>query len=247
MLLWTRVSLGSLFAATAVAATVMAWHRHRDSPPPRSAQVIAVPVPQILVAQTEEPPVSDEGGDEPVGYVEVASAGDVDLALVPAGYVRALAPEKTGELIAFVNSWIGDHGIEPAIEYRKGVVFAHSREDRGDDGPYPRSAEPEGERVCGTKAVWMRDALSTALQHRDLVCAKNVCWYGGMEYAPDGYLVFHPTTTVDNQQTWALDAWVEVYDRGLADDLAAQNRADVTRMMKGLESTSCPGEPAGAY
>jgi len=256
MLLWTRVSLGTLFAATAVAATALAWHSHRECPapparPPAPPPVVAEesqagPVPQVEAdTQADEPtdtdPAPDDSPDPPT-----ATAGDVDDVWLPREYVRKLSPEDAADLVTFVDSWVRGEGIAPAIEYRTGVVFAESREDRGDDGPLPRSAEPEGERVCGTRAVWMRSALEKALENAPLTCSHNICWYGGMEYAPSGYLVFRPYKTTDDQPTWALDAWIQVYDAGLPPKTAHHNENDVLEIIDRLPK-ACRGEPAGAY
>jgi hypothetical protein len=50
-----------------------------------------------------------------------------------------------------------------------------------------------------------------------------------------------------DEQTWVLDAWVEVYSAALSADIVEKNDADVLRLMKRAASTSCPGEPAGMY
>ena len=52
----------------------------------------------------------------------------------------------------------------------------------------------------------VREQVVRALRQRlqsmgpgDLTCSKNVCSYGGAEYAPSGYLFFHPTTYMDER------------------------------------------------
>jgi hypothetical protein len=254
MQLRTRVSFGTFFAASAVAATLLAWHARRDcpappppAPPPPQAtapQVVQVPVLQTVPGPAPECP-EDLHDCEPVYDADV-SAGAVELAWMPKGYVQDLPADKAEALVTFARNWLDGDG-EPSIEYRRGVVFVQSREDRADDGPYPRSAEPEGQRVCGTEATWLRRSLEKTLKYWPLACSRNVCWYGGTEYSPSGYLVFREYTTVYGDQTWALDAWIEVYEAGLGQTLVANNYADVTKMMTRLASTSCAGEPAGAY
>ena len=252
MLLWTRVSLGTLFAALAVAATALAWHSHRDraappSPPPVVAEESqAGPEPQVQAddLQSDEHEDTDATPDEPADPA-MATAGDVDDAWLPSGYVRKLSPEDATDLVTFVDSGLRGDGLAPAIEYRKGVVFAESEEDRGDDGPLPRSA-PEGERVCGTRAVWMRQALEKTLANNPLTCSQNICWYGGMEYAPSGYLVFRKYATTEDEAAWALDAWIQVYDAGLPPKTAHHNENDILEIIDRLPKT-CHGEPAGAY
>jgi hypothetical protein len=97
--------------------------------------------------------------------------------------------------------------------------------------------------------VWLRDALRqrlAAMGPSGLTCSHNVCSYGGAEYAPTSYVIFRPIT-VDDEQLWALDAWVDISEAALAEPIATHNRADVVRLMKRVVSTTCAGEPAGAY
>jgi hypothetical protein len=273
MQLRTRVSMGSLFAATAVAATVLAWRAQQAQP---VAPALAVtPIPVATVASDTAAPGQDsdtagqgaaapepgaaqdsivgsdaEGngdGDEAPGPDAPSAILDkLDLAWLPKGYVRDAGADKTQGLAQLVEAWAASDSDEPRIEYRKGVVFARSTEDRGDDGPYPRSAAPQGQRVCGDASVWLRTALRERLANDVLTCDRNVCMYGGSEYAPDGYLVFRPVT-IDGEPTWALDAWVEVYRAALGPETADRNQAEVVRALKAQVGTSCAGEPAGAY
>jgi hypothetical protein len=262
MILWTRVSLASFFAAAAVAATGLAWRASsRTCPVPPHAEPQALPAPVVVdepVAPTSEAiAADDDGAFDPSGVppyafsadgAGTAITGDVDLAWLPRGYVRELTADETVELSAFVNGWLDDDQA-PAIEYRRGVVRVHSDEDRGDEPPYPRSASASGERICGESAIWMREAIRERLHSMgpgDITCSQNVCSYGGSEYAPTGYLIFRPVTYMD-EQTWVLDAWVEVYSAALSADVVEKNDADVLRLMKRVASTTCPGEPAGMY
>ena len=63
-----------------------------------------------------------------------------------------------------------------------------------------------------------------------------------MEYAPTGYVVFRPIAT-DEGTTWALDAWIAVYESALGEDYVRANRRFVTSSLRRLAGTSCPGEP----
>ena len=169
--------------------------------------------------------------------------GRCDTSLLPAAYVDRRADADA--LAAAVSSWLADaHQDAPAIDLRRGVVWVESAEDRGDDPPYPRSAAPEAERVCGTHAQWLRTALRDELSWRiDLQCDGNVCCYGGMEYAPDGLVVFRRVKNGD-QDGWAIDAWVQVYDRALSADVVEANQRWVTGSLKKLGRGTCAGEPA---
>jgi hypothetical protein len=263
MQLRTRASLGGLFAVSAVAATALAWHVQRTAPTcstrvidvpvaaqtPVGAQVpVGVPVPAV---QPAAPAPEDDAGDDlsaeaPGPDAPCATIDKLELAWMPKGYVRDVGAEKTTALAQLVEAWAASDSQEPRIEYRRGVVFARSDEDRGDDGPYPRSAQAQGQRVCGDASVWMRAALRERIANAVLTCDRNVCSYGGMEYAPDGYLVFREVT-IDGETTWALDAWVEMYRAALPAAAADRNRAQVVSAMKRLATTACGGEPAGAY
>jgi hypothetical protein len=162
---------------------------------------------------------------------------------MPAGYVHAA---KTAQLVEYLNAWLADTGRAPRIDYRGGVVFAESAEDRGDDGPYPRSAALEALHVCGTQATWLRRTLRDDMKHAEVVCADNVCAFGGMEYQPRGFAVFHEAT-IDGEPAWVLDAWASVFYATLADQIRAKNFADVAAAMTRLRGATCAGEPAGAY
>jgi hypothetical protein len=263
MILWTRVSLVSFFAAAALAASGLAWHASSQTCPvaphaePQVLPAAAVreePTPEAIAAgddgANDAPAAAITGDTDAVDSSDagIAVPGAVDLAWLPKSYLRDVAPDQTRELASFVNGWLADDQA-PAIEYRRGVVRVHSDEDRGDEPPYPRSAAASGERICGEPAIWMRDALRQRLQSMgagDLTCSHNVCSYGGAEYAPSGYLFFHSTTYMD-EQIWVLDAWVEVYTSALSEDIVEKNDADVVRLMKRAASTSCSGEPAGMY
>jgi len=269
--------MGSLFAASAVVATVLAWHAQEAQPEP--AMLVVEPIPAANAApeaQAQEPAAADdeqstaepgaaqdsivgadaedtegnegnEAGDEAPGpEAPSATIDKLDLAWLPKGYVRDVSHDKTAILAQLVEMWAASDYDEPKIEYRKGVVFARSTEDRGDDGPYPRSAGPQGQRVCGEASVWLRTALRERLANEMLTCDRNVCSYGGSEYAPDGYLVFRPVD-VEGEPTWALDAWVEVYRAALSPATADRNQAEVVRALKTQTGTGCAGEPTGAY
>ncbi|HTJ42195.1 MAG TPA: hypothetical protein VL463_08865 [Kofleriaceae bacterium] len=155
--------------------------------------------------------------------------------------------EGTSELAHFVDAWLNDPNAEwPVIEYRRGIVFIESAEDRGDDGPYPKSADPEAQRVCGSAAVWLRDHLRKQLAYTELTCTETECTYPGMEYAPDGRLTFH-TIDRDGAKVWAIDGWTQEYVAGLGEAYARANSDFVERATARLAHTTCPGEPLGAY
>jgi hypothetical protein len=252
MILWTRVSVASLFAAAAIAATGLAWRASSKTcplPTPPAAIPQVDPAPAVAASDDDPTPEAVAAGDDDAvdspDDTDVAAVGDVDVTRLPAPYARQLTPAQTSNLTAFVNGWLTG-GQAPAIEYRRGVVRVHSDEDRGDNPPYPRSASASGERICGEPAVWLRDALRARLPRLGLTCSQNVCSYGGAEYAPTGYVFFRPVT-IDDQQLWALDAWVEISEAALPTEVSLMNRAEVVRLMKRVASTSCAGEPAGAY
>ena len=255
MQLRTRVSPASLFAAAAVLSTVLAWHAQRElagrpaaAPPPSAAPVVASEEPQQIQdsAAYREDGGEDHADEEPGPGAPGAILDHLELGWMPKGYVRSADHDTTMMLANVVESWAADDSNEPRIEYRKGVVFVRSAEDRGDDGPYPRSAAPQDTRVCGEASTWLRAALQKRLANEVVTCDRNVCSYSGSEYAPDGYLVFREIET-DEETHWVLEAWVEIYRAGLSPDDAARNRADVVRALRHEQSTSCPGEPDGTY
>jgi hypothetical protein len=238
MIIATRITLGLGLVAGVACTSVLAWRGLvRHEVPPSAAQVVP----------SEEEEMYEEHNLDPEAPEPRTTIGVVGLDWMPSGYVREVSEDRTRDLAQFLDAWTAnDFAPAPRIEYARGVVFAHSTEDRGDDGPTPRSASAESSHVCGTQATWMRAALRATLVHRELVCENNVCSYDGMEYAPHGYLVFR-AVTIDGEPTWALDAWVEVYDAGLSSEVATKNVADVARAMKRLREATCAGEPAGAY
>jgi len=252
MILWTRVSLASFFAAAAVAATGLAWRASSKTcplelPPALEPEVELAQAPAVDSEPTPDAVAAGDDGADSEEAGLIAATGSLDLTWLPAGYLRELTPAQD-DLSASVNDWLSG-GQAPAIEYRRGVARVHSDEDRGDDGPYPRSANAAGERICGESSVWLRDALRERLHAMGdgaLTCSHNICSYGGAEYAPTGYVIFRPVT-IDDQQLWALDAWVDISEAALPTDARAKNRADVVRLMKRVASTTCAGEPAGAY
>lgn len=263
MVLRTRLSLGSLFAASAVVATALAWHEHRahqrhatqdeiiawaartsaaDNAPPAESP-IATDEPQQLPDSELH---AEGGGEAPGPDAPSATVDKLDLTWLPAGYVRDVGDDKTAALAQLVEDWAVSSSDDPRIVYRRGVVFARSAEDRPDDGPYPRSVQPQGTRVCGEASVWLRDSLRQRLANEALTCDKNVCSYCGGEDAPDGFVIFRELD-IDGRHTWALDAWIEVYRDDLSSETIAQNQAEIGRALRHELRTSCAGEPAGAY
>jgi hypothetical protein len=252
MQLRTRLSLGSLFAASAVLSTILAWHAQRQPAP----QIVVAPMPIVQAApvaapaeaaSTDEPTdTGDSEGEAPGPDAPSATIAKLDLAWMPNGYVRDVGDDKTTALAQLVEGWAASDSEEPRILYRKGVVFARSEEDLGGDGPYPRSVHVQDQRVCGEASVWLRAALQRRLANDSVTCDRNVCSYSGGEYAPDGFLVFHEID-LDGEKQWTLDAWIEVYRADLSSETIAQNQADVVRALRHEADTSCAGEPAGAY
>ena len=239
------------FSALAGACCLI-WYYHHDREPARAAPA---PPPTVIAPSPPPPEPEPPAPAPPVDDARMSrvAVGDVDLAWLPKSFVIAtkrspempsfdMQLERTSELAAFVDSWIAGTGQPPRIAYRRGVVFAESAEDRGDDGPYPRSAGVEGMRVCGTASTWLRNALRAEMEHETVECHQNVCAFGGMEYQPRSYAVFHW-----QDSEWYLDAWANVFSAGLPPDTAQRNYRDTAAAMKRVATTGCPGEPAGAY
>ncbi|MBZ0237702.1 MAG: hypothetical protein K8M05_35635, partial [Deltaproteobacteria bacterium] len=146
-------------------------------------------------------------------------AGTCDLSLLPASMVEEPAEDDAAALRVMLNEWLGAPHAEfrrgPGIEHRRGIVHVESEEDRGDDPPYPRSAEPEAQRVCGSAAAWLRTHLRERLQFEGLACQGNVCCFDGMEYHPAGLVVFRRGAVVDGPD-WMIEGWIEVHVAALA-------------------------------
>lgn len=214
-----------------------------DPPPPVAVIVDGGGAVAIDAAAAVPPPEP-----APVAEGYVITAGTCDTSWLPAGYRQPTKPAQAAALRASVKTWIEDNGYI-ALEYRRGIVFAHSDEDRGDDGPYPSSADAEGLRVCGSAAEWLRESVRRTAQfaaRNELTCDGNVCCYPGMEYAPEGLLVFHQVTRPDdNAEQWALTAWTEIYAAALSAEVVATNTAYVAGALKRLAKTTCAGEPPG--
>lgn len=162
--------------------------------------------------------------------------------LLPAGLVQQVSDADAAELAAMVEQWTsaGD-AWQPPVVYRRGVIHVESEEDRGDDGPYPRSAAAESQRACGSAATWLRSHVRERLDGAGFQCDGNVCCYGASEYAPLGLVVFHRDADV----TWSLDAWVEVYVAALGQEVVAENTGYVRAALRQLDGGQCAGEPAG--
>ncbi|HUS29572.1 MAG TPA: hypothetical protein VMZ53_13760, partial [Kofleriaceae bacterium] len=96
------------------------------------------------------------------------------------------------------------------------------------------------------EAVWLREyireRLKLGVEMSGISCAGNVCSYDGMEYAPNGYLVFKE---IDDR--WTLIAWTQVYSAALSQEAADANIRSVIANMIKLRDTRCAGEPAGTY
>jgi hypothetical protein len=174
-----------------------------------------------------------------------ARAGTCSAGLLPASMIQKVTDEEAQELVALVDAWLGERdsfGSRPAIVHRRGVLWVESEEDRGDDPPYPRSAAPEAERVCGSAAAWLRTHLRERMTYTGgdvaLQCSGNVCCYSGMEYSPSGMVVFRHSGT-----GWSLDAWVQYQVAALGEDYVTANLRHVETSLARLARTTCPGEP----
>ncbi|MBK7072339.1 MAG: hypothetical protein IPH44_08535 [Myxococcales bacterium] len=241
---WLALAAALLVAALALALALAATVERtagRCLTAAPTAPACAAPT----LAPTPTPPAAPSADEPPV---------DEPPPVIPAGTCRAMiAPLRqpttaadAAALRAMVGAWLADARTPgPGIEHRRGVVHIDSEEDRGDEPPYPRSAEPEATRVCGSATGWLRTYLREALawQADALVCDGNVCCYDGMEYAPSGYVVFHHGPGDD--APWTLDAWVEVYDAGLGPEYVDANLRFVSRAIRRLAHGRCAGEPAG--
>lgn len=231
------------FAALTVRAT-----RSAPVAAPVVAPVVAPrPAPEPSPAPVPDPDDAADGPDVS-GIVRDAC----DLSLVPPALRQQVSDAETDALVEQLRAWAGaseSWNGAPRIEYRRGIVYVESEEDRGDDPPYPRSANAEAERVCGSASVWLRSALHEELASHasadagGLRCQGNVCCYDGMEYAPTGVVVFH----YDEDIGWSLAAWAETHEAALAEEIATANNAFVAKALRRLAETSCPHEPAGAY
>jgi hypothetical protein len=237
----------SAVALTAASFASIAFFA-RTSPPP-AVRTVALPMFVSVPVAAPAPIAAAPPADEPEPRV-VVTRGQGDLQdPLPAAYHHTLTDEEADDLVKFVNTWVTQTPKRPesppSIEYRRGVVFVETAEDRGDDGPYPRSAEPEAQLACGTTSTWLRSALLERLAfHDDIECFGNICTYPGMEYAPRGYFAFRPIMR-DGYREWVLEAWVQTYV--LSGDLWERSEHFVPAALGRLATTSCPGEPAGYY
>jgi hypothetical protein len=232
MQILARVSVAAGLVAGASVAAVVVAHRGRPMEAPTIAQPVLDDEPVAMVALDDVPPPQPAVAvDDPEGPT-----------WLPPGYVETLPHDKTDALATLVEDWLAGHD-EPAIDYKRGVVFVESEEDRGDDGPYPKSAQPEAVRACGSEALWLRTFIQQQIANNELTCSNNVCSYGGMEYAPSGTLVFHEGA----DGRWQLVAWTQVYEAALVEDVVDKNYRDVIAGLIKLRDTRCTGEPAGSY
>ncbi|MBL8625712.1 MAG: hypothetical protein JNK64_30650 [Myxococcales bacterium] len=235
---WLALAAALLVAALSLALALAATVE-------RTAGRCLTAAPPALAAPPAPPPAAPPApappADEPPLVIE---AGTCDAMIAPLRQPTSAADAAALRLL--VAAWLSDErAAGPGIEHRRGVVHIESEEDRGDEGPYPRSAGPEAARVCGSPTDWLRTHLRDALawQADGLVCDGNVCCYDGMEYAPSGYVVFHHGPGDD--APWTLDAWVEVYTAALGPDYADANLRFVSRAIRRLARGHCAGEPAG--
>lgn len=229
-------------ALSVVAVTASGYAVHRATRPTlplgldaKAAIATAAPAPLPVPPIVEEEP-REEDGEPPT----IVAGSCVDPMIAP--LVRPTTAADAAALRELMSTWRHDpYASGPALAHRRGVLYVQSTEDRGDDGPYPRSAAPEASRVCGSPTEWLLAEVGRSLRYRDLTCDGNVCCYDGSEYAPRGFLVFHHGPGDD--APWTLDAWVEVYVAALGPELVDANTRFVTRAVARLAKTTCPGEP----
>jgi hypothetical protein len=211
---------------------------------------LALGAPPVIVLRLAARSPAPRPSFEVVQTIVHAPADDFER-FVPRGrcpltaeHLRArMTDEESAELAKLVARWIEEPDWwSPAIVHQRGVVHVESAEDRGDEPPYPASAAPEAERVCGSAARWMRSHVRDRLDvvSEDLRCDGNVCCYAGMEYRPSGFVAFGRAGG-----TWSLDAWVQLDNAGLSDEIVEANIEHVTSSLARLDHTSCRGEPAG--
>lgn len=231
-------------APVATAALMVAYaatvHRAADHCLPVALAPAPPPAPAVDAAPADAPAAPDLDAPPPP-----IRAGTCAAPLLAPLHLPT-TPADAEALRAQLGAWIaGADARAPGIAHRRGVLHVESAEDRGDDPPYPRSAEPEAARVCGSPAAWLRTYLREVLtwQGGELACDGNICCYGGMEYAPRGYVAFHHGPGDD--APWTLDAWIEVYDAGLGPAYADANIRFVERALRRLVHGHCAGEPAG--
>ena len=235
MQILARVSVGAGLLAAAGAVAFLVAHRGARVEAPAIVPQAIDDEPVAVTAAEDDPP------EAPAVIVEAPDGSDNGASWLPPGYVETLASDKTDDLAELVERWMTSHDV-PAIDYRRGIIYVESAEDRGDDGPYPKSAAAEAIHVCGSQALWLREYIQKMIANNELSCCNNVCSYGGMEYAPSGTLVFKE---IDGQ--WTLIAWTQVYDAALAQDIVDQNYRDVIAGLIRLRGAQCSGEPAGSY
>ena len=234
MHLWTRLSVGLLITIVAASAGGLAMHHRQKAAPPKPLHT------DVSAEELHGPPDSEQVPEPEPPFVTMEAA---DYSAVTAAYIEKVTPEQSAKLAAVVENWLQHDGRIP-VSYQRGLVYVESAEDRGDDGPYPRSAEPEAIHACGSQALWLRTYMQKQLAFLDEIsCANNVCSYGGMEYAPNGDLMFH--LRADGE--WELRGWVLNYQAALGEAERKANSASVRDGLMRLRAKTCAGEPDGSY
>ena len=254
---WAHLTIAAAMFSAGLMAGWLAYLLLAGRPAPAFARLDLAPAagPRVppLPPPPPPPPPAAPGLDEPalpISPTVTASRGHCRLAWMPPGYVQPMSPAQTAELAHTIGAWIrgGRPASEPAIVYARGLVFAKSEGDPGDDPPYPVSEAPEGLRVCGLPSTWAREVLQDGLARAELTCCDNVCRFGGRaEGDPTDWLVFRPVANDELDRRWALDAWVEVTATGVPAETVAANYRSVCGALARLRAGACPGEPPGNY
>ncbi len=236
-LAWMRRPWAWGAVAVLAVGAVLVWRAAKCENTARAPGVIVVPGPVVVVHPAARQTASEEPTDVS-STIDIAPPGTACERRMP-GYAKDVSDADTRAIAELVRTWLARTGLPPAIDETRGVLYVQSDEDRGDDPPYPRTADAHSERACGTAAYWLLDSLAARLSHTDLYCCDNVCTYGGMEYAPDGALVFDKRKDRLGDEEWTITAWTETYTHTLDDPIVRKNLADVARMLARERKKTC--------
>jgi hypothetical protein len=200
---------------------------------PACPEVVAPAEPRPSATVDEEPAIPQ------------VRAGSCDVGWLPSGTTRDLSDDDAEALASAVRDWIAGDGSQ-VIASERGIVYAKSEDDRGDDPPYPPEAGPLAARACGLGARWLADhlrarfALSAGPDGDGVVCEENVCCSAGMEYVPHARIVFSQDP---DRGVWTIDSALFVNEAALGEEYVARNRAFVAAALTRLASRRCGREP----